>query len=64
MTIPAKVRQKYEIREGDLLTIETTDEDRKIVMRVKNLPEPGRPGGLEVQKKILKDLEKFRKNWR
>jgi AbrB family looped-hinge helix DNA binding protein len=63
VTIPVKVRRRHKIEEGDLLTIETKD-SRTIVMKVKKLPEPGRPVGPEEQKRILGDLEKLRKNWR
>lgn len=63
VTIPARVRRRYEIEEGDLLTIDTKNPS-SIVLRVKKLPEPGRPVGSEEQKRILNDLEKLRKNWR
>lgn len=60
VTIPAKVRRRYEIEEGDLLSIDTKSPS-SIVLRVKKLPEPGRPVGLEEQKRILDDLERIRK---
>ena len=63
VTIPIKVRRRYEIEEGDLLSIEAKD-SRTIVMKVKKLPEPGQPVGLEEQRRILGDLEKLRKHWR
>ena len=63
VTIPVSVRRRYEIEEGDLLSIEAKD-SHTIVMKVKKLPESGRPVGLEKQKRILGELEKLRKNWR
>lgn len=63
MTIPAKVRRRYEIEEGDLLSIDTKNSSA-IVLRVKKLPEPGKPVGSLEQKRILDDLERLRKNWR
>ncbi len=63
VTIPAKVRRQYEIEEGDLLTIDTKDPQR-IVIKTKKSLEAGRPIGREGQRKILRDLEKLRKNWR
>ena len=63
VTIPVSVRRQCQIEEGDLLTVDTKD-SRTIVMRIKKLPEPGQPVGSEEQKKILKDLERLRENWR
>ena len=63
VTIPVSVRRRCEIEEGDLLTVDTKD-SRTIIMRIKKFPEPGRPVGAEEQKRILKDLEKLRENWR
>ena len=63
VTIPVSVRRQCQIEEGDLLTVDTKN-SRTIVMRRKKLPEPGQPVGSEEQKKILKDLEKLRENWR
>ncbi|MHB2035584.1 MAG: AbrB/MazE/SpoVT family DNA-binding domain-containing protein [Nitrososphaerales archaeon] len=63
VTIPVKVRRRYEIEEGDLLTIEGKD-SRTIIIKVKKLPEPGQPVGFEEQRKILRNLEKLRNNWR
>ena len=63
MTLPVKVRRRYKIEEGDLLSIEARDSGT-IIMKVKKLPEPGPAVGKEEQKKILSDLEKLRKNWR
>ncbi|HVB13097.1 MAG TPA: AbrB/MazE/SpoVT family DNA-binding domain-containing protein [Nitrososphaerales archaeon] len=40
VTIPVKVRCRYEIEEGDLLSIEEKD-SRTIIMKVRKLPEPG-----------------------
>jgi AbrB family looped-hinge helix DNA binding protein len=62
VTIPAKIRRRYEIEEGDLLSIDTKD-PRTIVMKVKKIPEPGQPVGPEEQRRILKELESLRKNW-
>jgi AbrB family looped-hinge helix DNA binding protein len=62
VTIPATVRRRCEIEEGDLLTVDTKD-SRTIVMRLKKPPEPGQPVGSEEQKRILRDLEKLRKSW-
>jgi AbrB family looped-hinge helix DNA binding protein len=63
VTIPVKLRRRFEIEEGDILTIDAKDSET-MVMRLRRTPEPGRPVGSEQQKKILKDLEKLRKNWR
>jgi AbrB family looped-hinge helix DNA binding protein len=65
VTIPAGVRRKHGIREGNLLSIEAA-EDGTIIMKLKKPLEPGKPVGLDEQRKILKDLEKLRekKNWR
>jgi AbrB family looped-hinge helix DNA binding protein len=63
VTIPAKVRRRYEIEEGDLLSVDTKNPS-SIVLKVKKLPKPGKPVGSAEQKKILADLEKLRKNWR
>ena len=63
VTIPAKLRRRYEIEEGDLLTVDAKDPGT-ILMRLKRLPDPGRPVGSEEQRRILRDLEKLRKNWR
>lgn len=63
VTIPVKLRRQYEIAEGDLLSIDAKDY-QTIVMKIKKSPEPGRPVGSQEQKKILRDLEKLRKNWR
>lgn len=62
VTIPVKLRRRFEIEEGDLLTIDAKD-SQTIVMKLKRSLEPGSPVGPEQQKKILKDLEKLRKNW-
>ena len=63
VTIPVKVRRQYEIEEGDLLTLDTKD-SRTIIMRKRKTPEPGQPVGSKEQRRILRDLEKLRKNWR
>jgi len=63
VTIPVKLRREHGIEEGDLLTLDTKD-SRTIIMRIKKLPEPGQAVGSEEQKRILKDLENLRKNWR
>jgi AbrB family looped-hinge helix DNA binding protein len=63
VTIPVRLRRQYEIEEGDLLSIDGKD-SRTIIMKIKNLPEPGRPVGSQEQKRILRNLEKIRKNWR
>jgi len=64
VTIPAKVRRQQGIREGDLLSVETIKDG--IVMRSKKRLEPGRPVGLDKQRKILGDFEKLREksDWR
>jgi AbrB family looped-hinge helix DNA binding protein len=62
VTIPVKVRRRYEIEEGDLLEIDTAD-PKKIVIKTKKPPEAGTPVGLEEQKKILRYQEKIRKSW-
>ena len=63
LTIPIGVRRECEIEEWNLLTIDTED-SRAIVMRKRKPPELGQAVGSEEQKKILRDLEKLRKNWR
>ncbi len=63
MTIPARVRRKQGIREGDFLSMEEV-EDGAIIMRLKKPLEPGRPVSSDEQRKILKDLGKLRENWR
>jgi AbrB family looped-hinge helix DNA binding protein len=63
VTIPVKLRRRFEIEEGDLLSIDAKD-SQTIVMKLRRSLEPGKPVGPEQQKKILKDLEKLRKNWR
>ncbi|MGI0079413.1 MAG: AbrB/MazE/SpoVT family DNA-binding domain-containing protein [Nitrososphaerales archaeon] len=63
VTIPADLRRRHGIREGDLLGIETKD-DRTIVMKLKEPPEPGLPVGSGEQKRILEDLKKLRGRWR
>ena len=63
VTLPVKVRRRYKIEEGDLLSIEARG-SRTIIMKVKKLPEPGPAVGKDKQKKILRDLEKLRKIWR
>jgi len=62
VAIPIDVRRRYAIKEGDLLSIETTD-DRTIVMRIKKPLEPGRPVAPEEQKRIVRDLEQLRGSW-
>ena len=62
VTIPVKLRRRYDIEEGDLLTVDAKDPGT-ILMRVERLPEPGRPVGSEEQKRILGELGKLRKNW-
>ena len=62
-TIPVSVRRRCQIEEGDFLTVDTMD-SRTLVLRINKLPEPGRPVGSEEQRKILKDLERLRENWR
>jgi bifunctional DNA-binding transcriptional regulator/antitoxin component of YhaV-PrlF toxin-antitoxin module len=63
VTLPVGLRRRYEIEDGDLLTIDGKD-SRTIVLKVKKSIEPGRPVGLVAQRKILRDLEKLRKHWR
>lgn len=63
VTIPASLRRKCEIEEGDLLSVDLKD-SRTIVLKLKEPLEPGKPVGAETQKRILRDLQKLRKNWR
>ena len=63
VTIPVRVRRQCAIKEGDLLTVDTKD-SRTITMRIERFPEPGRPVGVEEQKRILRELEKLRGSWR
>lgn len=61
VTIPEEVRERYGIKEGDLLQLETGKDS--IILRLKPLPEPGRPVGIEEQRKILRELKKLRETW-
>ena len=61
VTVPAKVRKRLGIKEGDLLELEAGEDS--IILKPKARPEPGRPVGAEEQKKILRSLERLRKNW-
>jgi AbrB family looped-hinge helix DNA binding protein len=49
VTIPERVRHKYEIEEGDLLTIDTKNPS-SIILKVKRLPEIGRRSDLKNKK--------------
>jgi len=61
VTIPAEIRKRHGIAEGDLLQI--TEEKGAIVLKSKRLSEPGRPVGKKEQKKILKELETLSEKW-
>lgn len=63
VTIPVRLRRRFEIEEGDLLSIDAKD-SQTIVMKLRRSLEPGNPVGPEQQEKILKGLEKLRKSWR
>jgi AbrB family looped-hinge helix DNA binding protein len=62
VTLPAKIRHRIEIKEGDLLSVDTVD--GAIVLRPKKFLDPGQPVGHAEQKKLLLELEKMRKAWR
>jgi AbrB family looped-hinge helix DNA binding protein len=62
VTLPAKVRSKYRIEEGDMLELKA--EEGSITLRPRPLPEPGDPVGTEEQAKVLSGLKELRKKWR
>lgn len=63
VTLPAEVRRRFEIAEGDLLDVETRG-NSTIILKTKKLIEPGPPVGSEKQKQIMNELRKTRETWR
>ncbi len=62
VTIPKKLRETLNIKEGDLLNVE--EKNGKIIFSKLDVPEPGIPVGKDEYRRIIEDLEEVRETWR
>lgn len=62
VTIPQEFRTRLGIEEGAILEI--SSEDNKIVLKPLPPLEPGEPVGEKEHKRIIAELDEFRRHWR
>ena len=62
MTIPVGLREKFNLHEGSLLEVE--ERDNAILLRPISPLQGGKVVGEDEYKRILRELETLRKNWR
>ncbi len=62
VTIPAKLRSKLQIQEGTI--VEMLEEANSILIKPLPPAKPGKVIGEAEYKKILKELQETRENWR
>ncbi len=61
VTLPKKLRDMLEIREGDLLLVGV--EGNRIVLIKGEIPSPGEPVGEDEYSKLIEELEGERAKW-
>lgn len=62
VTIPLELRSKLGIEEGALLEVKA--EDGKIILKPTPRLEAGKVVGEEEYKRIIRELDELRRNWR
>ncbi len=61
VTLPKKIRDMLEIREGDLLLVDV--KEGSVVLTKGEIPPPGEPIGEEDYRRLIEELDRERARW-